>query len=44
MLNAWVAQGELKYFEDHAHGLEHLPSHCIKMFGGDHKGKLCLNP
>jgi NADPH-dependent curcumin reductase CurA len=43
-LKQWVAQGKVKYFEDHAHGLEHFPEHFIKLFTGEHQGKLCINP
>ena len=44
VLKEWVGQGRLNFFEDHAHALEHFPSHVIKMFTGEHRGKLCMEP
>lgn len=43
-LRQWVSEGKLKFFEDHATGLQNFPAHFIKMFTGEHKGKLCINP
>lgn len=44
VLKQWVSEGKLKFFEDHAYGLENFPQHFIKMFTGEHKGKLFINP
>ena len=43
-LRQWVSEGKVKFFEDHAYGLEQFPQHFIKLFTGEHKGKLCINP
>jgi NADPH-dependent curcumin reductase CurA len=43
-LRRWVAEGKVRFFEDHMTGLEHFPEHFIKLFTGDHKGKLCIDP
>lgn len=43
-LKQWVAEGKVRFFEDHMSGLEHFPEHFIKLFTGDHLGKLCINP
>jgi NADPH-dependent curcumin reductase CurA len=43
-LRSLVADGKLKFYEDHVQGLENFPAHFIKMFTGQHRGKLCINP
>ena len=44
VLRDWVASGKLRFFEDHVTGLENFPSHFIKLFTGEHRGKLCIDP
>lgn len=43
-LKQWVEQGKITFYEDHAEGLENFPRHFIKLFTGEHLGKLCISP
>lgn len=43
-MKAWIASGQLKYFEQQENGLENFAGAFNKLFTGGNRGKLIVNP
>jgi len=41
-LAQWIQEGELRYRDDVVEGLEQAPIHLLRLFSGDHRGKLMV--
>jgi hypothetical protein len=41
-LASWIRAGELNYRDDVVEGLENAPSHLLRLFTGEHRGKLMV--
>ena len=41
-LASWIHAGELEYRDDIVDGLENAPSHLLRLFTGEHRGKLMV--
>jgi NADPH-dependent curcumin reductase CurA len=41
-LASWIRAGELNYRDDVVEGLENAPSHLLRSFTGEHRGKLMV--
>ena len=42
VLARWIREGRLKYRDDIVDGLENAPSHLLRLFTGEHRGKLMV--
>lgn len=38
----WIEEGKIRYRDDIMDGLEHAPMHLLRLFSGDHRGKLMI--
>ncbi|MGB5695602.1 MAG: NADP-dependent oxidoreductase [Polyangiales bacterium] len=38
----WIHEGKIRYRDDIVEGLERAPSHLLRLFDGDHRGKLMV--
>lgn len=41
-LAQWIRQGQLRYRDEIVEGIEQAPSHLLRLFSGDHRGKLMV--
>lgn len=41
-LASWIRQGKLRYRDDIVEGLDNAPSHLLRLFTGEHRGKLMV--
>ncbi len=41
-LARWIAEGKLHYRDEIVEGLDQAPSHLLRLFNGDHRGKLMV--
>ncbi len=42
VLASWIREGRLKYRDDIVDGLENAPAHLLRLFTGEHRGKLMI--
>ncbi len=42
VLATWIREGQLKYRDDIVDGLENAPAHLLRLFTGEHRGKLMV--
>ncbi|MGB5812028.1 MAG: NADP-dependent oxidoreductase, partial [Polyangiales bacterium] len=41
-LAGWIQRGELRYRDDIVDGIENAPAHLLRLFSGEHRGKLMV--
>ena len=41
-LAAWIREGKLRYRDEIVEGIENAPSHLLRLFSGEHRGKLMV--
>ncbi len=41
-LARWIREGKIRYRDDIVEGLENAPSHLLRLFSGEHRGKLMV--
>jgi NADPH-dependent curcumin reductase CurA len=41
-LAAWIRQGKLRYRDEIVEGIEQAPTHLLRLFSGEHRGKLMV--
>jgi NADPH-dependent curcumin reductase CurA len=38
----WIREGKIRYRDDIVEGLDKAPSHLLRLFSGEHRGKLMV--
>jgi NADPH-dependent curcumin reductase CurA len=41
-LARWIREGKIRYRDDIVEGLDQAPSHLLRLFSGEHRGKLMV--
>jgi NADPH-dependent curcumin reductase CurA len=41
-LARWIREGKIRYRDEIAEGIDQAPSHLLRLFSGEHRGKLMV--